>query len=271
MSRTKRLGVLGVRATFSHALRQACHLTVMESARCAVVRAPDAGGRGPLATPWPEYDGSLAQINAFLVAEAVDRRARRRASVDPATPRLREMLIVDEGWFVVRYAGAGAWIDELARRGRHWGLFLCFITQQLSDLTSDPAAAALFNQASCQLLFRQKDQRGSGDGESGMAWLARALGLSDEEVRRLEQLSSVPGEYAEMLLLRESRDHATARRGIVQVIAHPLEYWLMSSEPLYDVPRRQRMIAACGGDVWTALTLLAAGQEPPRQRLALVT
>ncbi len=74
-----------------------------------------------------------------------------------------------------------------------------------------------------------------------------------------------------MLLLRESRDHATARRGIVQVIAHPLEYWLMSSEPLHDVPRRQRMIAACGGDVWTALTLLAAGQEPPRQRLALVT
>ena len=221
-----------------------------------------------------DLDGLSPTLHAlamFLVAEAVDRRARRRASVDPATPRLREMLIVDEGWFVVRYAGAGAWIDELARRGRHWGLFLCFITQQLSDLTSDPAAAALFNQASCQLLFRQKDQRGSGDGESGMAWLARALGLSDEEVRRLERLSSVPGEYAEMLLLRESRDHATARRGIVQVIAHPLEYWLMSSEPLHDVPRRQRMIAACGGDVWTALTLLAAGQEPPRQRLALVT
>jgi len=212
---------------------------------------------------------TLHALAMFVVAEAVDRRVRRGAH-GGAGAQMREMLIIDEGWFVVRYAGAGAWIDELARRGRHWGLFLCFITQQLSDLTDDPAAAALFNQASCQLLFRQKDQRGGAEAEGGLSWLACALGLSSEEVRQLERLGGVPGEYAEMLLLRESRESATVRRGVVQVIAHPLEHWLMSSDPLRDVPRRTAMIAACGGDVWAALTALAAGTEPRTPRLALV-
>ncbi len=143
-----------------------------------------------------DLDGLPSTLHAlamFVVAEAVDRRARRRATVDPATPRLREMLIVDEGWFVVRYAGAGAWIDELARRGRHWGLFLCFITQQLSDLTDDPAAAALFNQASCQLLFRQKDQRSGAEAEGGLSWLARALGLSGEGKRQVSDRTGASG------------------------------------------------------------------------------
>ncbi len=73
-----------------------------------------------------------------------------------------------------------------------------------------------------------------------------------------------------MLLLRESRESATVRRGVVQVIAHPLEHWLMSSDPLRDVPRRTAMIEACGGDVWAALSALAAGTEPRTPRLALV-
>ena len=210
-----------------------------------------------------DLDGLSPGLHAlvmFLIAESVDRRAKRGRRQEGGIDVVRELLVIDEGWFLVRYAAAGAWIEELARRGRHWGLFLVFITQQLSDLVDDPTAATLFNAASVQMLFRQKDQR-SGEGEGGLSWLSEALGLSAEEVAQLSRLSGVRGEYTEMLLLRESKDAATARRGVVQVFCHPLEYWLYTSEPLRDVPYRRRMIAALGGDVWAAVRACAAGQD----------
>jgi len=89
------------------------------------------------------------------------------------------------------------------------------------------------------------------------------LGLSREETEQLSRLSGVRGEYTEMLLLRESKDNATARRGVVQVFCHPLEYWLFTSEPLRDVPYRKRMIEALGGDVWAAVKACAAGEDVP--------
>ena len=214
-----------------------------------------------------DLDGLSQNLHAvvmFMIAESVDRRAKRRRALEGRAEAVRELLIIDEGWFLVRYAAAGSWIEELARRGRHWGLFLVFITQQLSDLIDDPTAATLFNAASIQMLFRQKDQR-SGDGEGGLSWLSEVLNLSREETEQLSRLSGVRGEYAEMLLLRESKDAATVRRGVVQVFCHPLEYWLFTSEPLRDVPYRKRMTAALGGDVWAAIKACAAGEEVPDQ------
>lgn len=208
--------------------------------------------------------GSNQNIQALamlLIAEAVERRAKRRTLREGADPsRVRELLVIDEGWFLVKYGAGGAWIEQVARQGRHWGLFLCFITQQLSDLVNDPTAASLFNAASCQLLFRQKDE-GAGP-ESGLRWLSKVLALSDEEVRQMQQLSGVRGEYTEMFLIRESKDASTARRGIVRIMAHPAEYWMFSSEPLRDRPQRERMIKACDGDVWAAVKALAEGKEP---------
>jgi hypothetical protein len=217
-----------------------------------------------------DLDGLSPTLHAlvmFMIAESVDRRAKRRRLREGRAESVRELLIIDEGWFLVRYAAAGSWIEELARRGRHWGLFLVFITQQLSDLVDDPTAATLFNAASVQMLFRQKDQRGA-EGEGGITWLADKLGLSREETEQLGRLSGVRGEYTEMLLLRESKDNATARRGVVQVFCHPLEYWLFTSEPLRDVPYRKRMIEAKGGDVWAAVKSCAAGEEVPELPLA---
>jgi hypothetical protein len=211
---------------------------------------------------------SLHALVMFMIAESVDRRAKGRRQREGRVQSVRELLVVDEGWFLVKYAAAGAWIEELARRGRHWGLFLVFITQQLSDLVDDPTAATLFNAASVQMLFRQKDQRG-GDGEGGLSWLAETLGLSREETEQLGRLAGVRGEYTEMLLLRESKDSATVRRGVVQVFCHPLEYWLFTSEALRDVPYRKRMVEAKGGDVWAAVKACADGEEVPDLPAAL--
>jgi hypothetical protein len=179
----------------------------------------------------------LQPLAMFLIAGHLRRRAMGRQQ--RPDENLRELLIVDEGWYIIRYAAAAHWIDELARKGRHWGIGIIFITQQLSDLIKDPVAAGMFNAASVQVLFRQRDAQ--TEGESPVAWLRDKLGLSMEEADRLYSLTSVPGEYTEALLVRESKDSVQPRRGVVQVVCHPLEYWLFTSEPWREVPYRQRM------------------------------
>jgi hypothetical protein len=253
---TRRELLLGLAAKLEPFVQQGRYAALLDRQTSVDLEAPllifDLDGLSP----------NLHALVMFMIAESVDRRAKRRRMAEGRAESVRELLVIDEGWFLVKYAAAGSWIEELARRGRHWGLYLVFITQQLSDLVDDPTAVTLFNAASVQMLFRQKDQR-SVDGEGGLSWLADKLGLSREETDQLGRLSGVRGEYTEMLLLRESKDAATARRGVVQVFCHPLEYWLFTSEPLRDVPYRKRMIEALGGDVWAAVKACAAGKDVP--------
>lgn len=200
----------------------------------------------------------LQPLAMFIIADCVRRRADR-----PRRPGdgIRELLIIDEGWYFIRYAAARSWLDELARKTRHWGLAVIFITQKLSDLVEDPAAKTLFDSASVQLLFRQRDAQ--AEGESPVTWLRNRLGLSAEEADRLYSLATVPGQYAEALLVRETKNSVQPRRGVVQLFCHPLEYWLFTTEALRDVPYRNAMVEALGGDVWSAVRACAAGMEVP--------
>lgn len=209
-----------------------------------------------------DLDEQMYAFAIFAATEAVDRRAKRRSAREGTNPAVvREALVIDEGWFILKYAGAGAWIDELARKGRHWGLTMFFISQQVSDTTDDPHATSLLTQGSVRCLFRQQDAP-SRAGAGGTGWLAAVLGLSEEEVRQVQRLGGSEEEFVEMFLWRDSKQTGP-RRGIVNVPAHPLEYWLFTSEPNRDRPRRDAMIRACGGDVWAAVKALAADEEIP--------
>ncbi|HVC82158.1 MAG TPA: hypothetical protein VNL35_16835 [Chloroflexota bacterium] len=206
-------------------------------------------------------DEGLQAFVMFLITESVQRRVYRAAGAhDPAE---QELLIIDEGYLNLITGGdhAKRWLSHLARRGRHWGLFLLFITQQLSDLLDDPTAASLFNNASVQLLFRQDDQK-NNDGRSAVDRLGAVLALSPEEVRRLAGLGTVEGVSTEMLLLRKSKQSGTTKRGVVEIIAHPLEHALFGSNA-DEVTYRERMIEALDGNVWAAIKACAAGLEVP--------
>ncbi len=211
----------------------------------------------------------------FAVAETVKRRALREAEAagravdaEDDAERMSELLVIDEGWHVVKYQGAGEWIETLARKGRHWGLVLAFITQQVSDLTDDPAAAALFNQASIQILFRQKDRGKKGGAQEALDWLAGTLDLTGHEVAKLKDLKSERGAYSDLFLIRETKA-GQAAHGAVRFRVTPWHYWLTASYKAERL-RRDRMIAAVARDdttptaaeVWTAVDALARGATP---------
>jgi len=216
----------------------------------------------------------------FAVAETVKRRALREVEAqgravdaEDDAERMSELLIIDEGWHVVKYQGAGEWIETLARKGRHWGLVLAFITQQVSDLTEDPAAAALFNQASIQVLFRQKDRGKKGGAQQALDWLAGTLDLTGHEVAKLKNLKSERGAFSDLFLIRETKA-GQAAHGAVRFPTTRHHYWMTAS---YKGERlkRDRMIAAVAREpanptqeeVWAAVDALAAGKTPEQMTI----
>jgi len=217
----------------------------------------------------------------FAVAETVKRRALREVEAqgrdvagEDDAECMSELLIIDEGWHVVKYQGAGEWIETLARKGRHWGLVLAFITQQVSDLTEDPAAAALFNQASIQILFRQKDRGKKGGAQEALDWLAGTLDLTGHEVAKLKNLKSERGAFSDLFLIRETKA-GQAAHGAVRFPTTRHHYWMTAS---YKGERlkRDRMIAAVAREpaaptqeeVWLAVDALAKGLTPEQVTVA---
>jgi len=197
----------------------------------------------------------------FAVTELANRRARtaRAHSTAAGSSSLDHLLLIEEGWWMLKHGGAREWVNTLGRKGRHSGVTPAFISQQLSDLTDDPAAAGYFNQASVHLIFGIEDS-GERDGTNPRAWLASKLKLTDHEVGRIERLAGVKGSYAQLFMIRGDRDAARTARGVVNVPLSSEEGWLFASDP-DDRRARDRMVAACAGDMWQAIQRLAEGDR----------
>jgi len=90
-------------------------------------------------------------------------------------------------------------------------------------------------------------------------WLASALQISTDEARKLTTLRS-----GQMMLFRTSLTENT-KRGIVDVRASKLEYWVFTSKSS-DIPVRRAAIDAAGGDTMQGLLALATGRERTADR-----
>ena len=62
--------------------------------------------------------------------------------------------------------------------------------------------------------------------------------------------------------------NGTRGQGTLQISVGAREYWIASSDPARDEPRRRQALRASGGDPWAALELLgrrALRQNPSRR------
>ena len=80
----------------------------------------------------------LSAAVLFVLAEHVTARIERRGAerlreADAGLFAGRSMLVIDEAWKLVERRATGEWVNDIARRSRHLGLFLVAISQQLSD------------------------------------------------------------------------------------------------------------------------------------------
>ena len=156
----------------------------------------------------------------------------------------RSMLVIDEAWKLVERRATGEWVNEIARRSRHLGLFLVAISQQLSDFAG-PYGKALLRNSTQQLYLRQSPDE--------LAYIQDAARLSDAEIRAIARLKTVKRAYSQAYWINGTRG-----RGTIALRVGPTEYGLATSDPVADLPRRTQALDACAGDAWAALEQLAA-------------
>lgn len=187
----------------------------------------------------------------FAITEFVKQRIETRrdeqqglaAQADAPMFAGKSLLFIDEAWHLMDSDQTGGYLNDLARRSRHLGLFLMVSSQQLSDFNS-PHGLALLQNSTLQFLLRQMPNE--------IPFIQSALQLTDQEAELLKQLRTKKGEYSEMFWVNGVRG-----RGRLSIAVGAREYWVYTSEPHRDVPRRNKAIADAGGDVWKAIHHLA--------------
>jgi hypothetical protein len=157
----------------------------------------------------------------------------------------RSMLVIDEAWKLVGRRATGEWVNDLARRARHLGLFLVAISQQLSDFAGEYGRALIRN-STMQLFLRQSPDE--------LRYVQDALRLSEEEIHAIGRLKTVKRSYSQAYWINGTRG-----RGTIALRVGAKEYWAATSDPIVDAPERDAALREVDNDPWRALEVLSHG------------
>jgi hypothetical protein len=225
----------------------------------------DAATTVPADTPLTVFDftGLSERLTPALMlatVEYVERQVQRlrRARVDGELDHLgawagKCQLIIEEGWALTQSPAAGAWLNEYARRSRHYALWLMFVSQHFRDLSNEQGRALLANGALSFCLQNDRDD---------LEHAREPLSLSDTDIAQIQALPKQHGVYSTVYMV------SARGRGAVRVALGDLEYWICSSDPEHDQPRRAAALRDAGGDPWDALAKLCTPAWHERYRQA---
>src|SRR3990167_3111116 len=90
---------------------------------------------------------SLRQIMMFVVASFVFNQVKK----DP----VKRLLVIDEGWMLLKHEETANFVAGLARRARKYYLGVSVITQQANDFLNNEYGKAIASQSSLRILMRQ--------------------------------------------------------------------------------------------------------------------
>lgn len=190
----------------------------------------------------------LAPAMVLMLVSHIEQRVQhtRRARVDGQLESQgawagKLFLVVEEGWAMTASPAAGSWLNEYARRSRHYALWLLFVTQHFKDLANEQGRALLANSVLRLCLPNDVDDLALGRD---------TIGLTDTDIEQITTLPRRKGDYSTVYMV------SPRGRGAVRVALGDLEYWIASSDPEHDQPTRRQALADAAGDPWEALRLL---------------
>ena len=145
------------------------------------------------------------------------RRRRVAGELDGHGPWAgRCQLVIEEGWKPLSSPSAGAWLNEYARRARHYALWLTFITQFFRDFDSEQGRAMLSNHAVALCLPNERRD---------LEYARDTLALSDTDIAEIAALPSQKGAYWTLYMVSKRG------RGAVRIAPGDPEYWIASLKP----------------------------------------
>ncbi len=151
----------------------------------------------------------------------------------------KRILILDEGWYMMKYEDSASFVYSIAKRARKYYLGLTTATQDVEDFLKTNYGKAVLTNSSIQILLKQ--------GTAEVDMIAETFYLSEGEKALL--LSADVGEG----LFFAGQNHVA-----MKVFAAPLEHDLITSNP-QEVLKRQQENKQSADEFNTP----AAPKEPP--------
>lgn len=171
-------------------------------------------------------DPRLERMASFMLAEFI-----RRKAANAKQRNMRFAAVIDEAATLMRFKAGARLLDDLSRRARHYGMMLVTITQQLADFFRQAELAdSVVKNAHMKILLRQDP--------SDLKRLKETLRLTDAETQAIENFGHTEEKRKDsQCLLIVGSVHGTIR-----LVPSPMDYWICTSEPIRDIPRRLQMI-----------------------------
>jgi type IV secretory pathway VirB4 component len=154
----------------------------------------------------------------------------------------RQVLVIDEAWFLARFSGGQNFLLELGKRSRHLALTPIIATQQVSDFLGNEEAKKILTSAPTKILFRQSPE--------DMPLIRELYRLNDSEMSLLSSLKQVRGSFSEAFYICGND------KNIIQVRADRVAYWIATSDTNKEVPMRDNEFKRTG-DYWKTVINLA--------------
>ncbi|MBI4533981.1 MAG: ATP-binding protein, partial [Candidatus Melainabacteria bacterium] len=171
-------------------------------------------------------DPRLERLAVFMLAEFI-----RRKAAEYKARGIRFAAIIDEAATLMRFKAGARLLDDLSRRARHYGMMLVSITQQLKDFfRMAEQADSVVKNSHMKILLRQDP--------SDLKLLKETLRLTDAEVVAIENFSKDEEKRKDSQLLLV----VGAVHGTIRLVPSPMDYWICTSEPIRDIPKRAAMI-----------------------------
>ncbi len=168
----------------------------------------------------------LERIAVYILADFI-----RRKAAESKERGVRFAAIIDEASTLMRFKAGARLLDDLSRRARHYGMMLVSITQQLKDFfRQQEEADSVVKNSHMKILLRQDP--------SDLKLLKDVLRLRNAEVHAIEQFSKDEEKRKESQALLI----VGAVHGTIKLIPSPMDYWICTSEPIKDIPRRLKKI-----------------------------
>jgi hypothetical protein len=137
----------------------------------------------------------------------------------------RQLLVIDEAWFLARFSGGQNFLLDLGKRSRHLGLASIIATQQLSDFLCNEEAKKVLTSAPTKTLFHQSSE--------DLPLIKELYRLNENEMGIITTLKQVKGLYSEAFYMCGNE------KNLVQVRADRVAYWIATSDTNKDIPIRE--------------------------------
>jgi conjugal transfer ATP-binding protein TraC len=132
----------------------------------------------------------------------------------------KRILILDEGWYMMKYQDSASFVYSIAKRARKYYLGMTTATQDVEDFLKNEYGKAVLTNSSIQILLKQ--------GTAEVDMIANTFYLSEGEKALL--LSSDVGEG----LFFAGQNHVA-----MKVFAAPFEHELITSNPMELLKRQE--------------------------------